>query len=162
VNDHQFRIRTEARNAIARLVKDAGGQMVPRPLMRSEPGGPTAQEPEPLAGITAAAALEREARRRCLDSIRYAREDGLTWREIGLALSFTADPGPAVRAYEYANPGPEYAGWFTWSCPACGKLIRDHGPETGPRDAEEGHAEGCTRLAGAVRAWDAQWEEDTS
>ena len=155
--DPGFQVRTEVRNAIYRLVKDAGGEMVLR-----MPSG--MQEPEPLAGISAAVALERAARRACLEHIRAAREDGKTWEQIADALTLTADPGtgmPAAdRAYDYAMP--DYRGispdWFTWSC-GCGQLIRDYGPGLDPREGEKGHAEGCARFAAAVAAWDAQWAE---
>ena len=170
-DEHDFRVRTEARNAIFRIVKAAGGQMTRRPVFREGTpagevyGGWTGDEPEPRAGIRAAVALERESRRQCLASIRNAREDGATWADIAGALEFTAEgddtiPGPAASAYEYACP--YQAGtpaWYTWSC-ACGQLIRDYGPELDPREGEKGHAEGCARYAAAVAAWDAQWEED--
>ena len=158
VTDDQFRVRSEARASIARLVKDSGGQMVTRPLIRSEPHGRTTREPEPLAGITAARALERAARWYCLESIRYAREDGLSWRETGAAFG----PGltTAEAAYRYASPGHDHGDYFLWTCPACGGNIRDYGPEVPLREAEQGHAENCSRWAAAVRAWDAEWEDE--
>ena len=152
MTDHEFLVRTEARNAIARIVKDAGGEMTDRPVMRSRPDA-TTREPEPLAGIKAAVALERAARRACLEHIRSAREDGKSWAQIADALGLAADPGTgmtrAARAYEYAAPSPD---WFTWTC-GCGQLVRDYGPELGPDEGEKGHAEGCGRFASAVAAW---------
>lgn len=168
--DLAYAIRHETGNAVRRLVRAAGGQFTERPLIRSEPDGRQVEEPEPLAGITAAVAVERQARRLCLGSVRYAREDGLAWREMGAALGFrvtAVDPDDhgageslARLAYEYAVPGHAAADYFTWTCPACRKLIRDYGPELGPYEAEEGHAEGCERFAETVRAWDAQWDEE--
>ena len=154
--DREFRVRQEARSAIARLVKDAGGQMVTRPLIRSEPQGRTTQQPEPLPGFIAAVALEREARRQGRDAVRYAREDGKSWAQIGEAMG--AD---AAAAFAYATGPADLAGPFTWwRCPDCGETISDRGPEIGnPADTEEGHGPGCARLAAAVAAWEAQWAD---
>lgn len=164
--------RHQIRRAVYELAKQSGDQMVTRQSVRGEPAFGTTQAPEPRAAIRTAKALTQEARRYCLDAIRYAREDGLTWQDIGDALGIqvtAVDPddhgaGESVAgyAYEYAVPG--YRGispdWFTWTCPSCGENIRDYGPGSGTPDAEQGHAEGCERFAEAVRAWDAQWEDD--
>jgi hypothetical protein len=163
--DYISRVRAEARTAIHLLVKASGGEVTDRPLFRDEPHVRTIREPEPLAGIRAAVAFEREHRRRCLEYIRYAREDGLTWAQIAVALGLDAEaygmaPDPAFRAYEYAVPSPAAADWTTWTCPSCRHLVRDYGPELGPYEAEQGHAEGCGRFAATVRAWDAQWDEE--
>ena len=165
-----FDTRAAVRRAILELVQRAGGQTVTRPLIRSEPHGSTTREPEPLAGITAAVALEREARQRCLESIRYAREDGLSWRDIGDALGIrttAVDPddhgaGESVArfAYKYASPGHDHGDYFVWTCPSCAGLIRDYGPEFGPHEAEQGHAEGCERFAAAVAQWEEQWADE--
>jgi hypothetical protein len=151
--DRGFRARSEARAAITRLVRDEGAEMVARPLNRREPDGRTTQEPEPLAGIAAAVALERAVRQSCTESVRYAREDGLRWERIGAALGF-AGRGAADDAYAYVCPGARHDDWFSWICPSCRKLIRDRGPEAGhPADGEQGHAEGCARFAELVRAY---------
>lgn len=170
MTDGTYRIRRETGNAIHRLVRAAGGQFTDRPLVRSEPDGGKVSEPEPLAGITAAVAVEREARRLCLESVRYAREDGLAWREMGAALGFrvtAVDPDDhgageslARLAYEYAVPGHVAADYFVWTCPACRKLIRDYGPELGPHEAEQGHAGGCARFAATVAEWEGQWGDE--
>jgi hypothetical protein len=170
VTDPDYAVRHEAGNAIRRLVRTTGGRFTERPLIRSDPDGRKVEEPEPLTGITAAVAVEREVRRLCLESVRYAREDGLTWAQIGEALGFRVtavdpddhgtDESLARLAYEYAVPGHAAAGWFTWTCPSCRQLVRDYGPELGPREAEDGHAEDCGRFAATVRAWDAQWDEE--
>jgi hypothetical protein len=40
-------------------------------------------------------------------------------------------------------------------------MITDRGPyEANPRDVEQGHADGCARLAEAVRAYEAQWDDE--
>lgn len=158
--DDAYRVRHETGNAVRRLVRTTGGQFTDRPLIRSEPDGRKVSEPEPLAGITAAVAVEREARRLALESVRYAREDGMAWAQIGEALGFGPQyGGDAGAAYRYAVPGHAAADWFTWTCPSCRGLIRDYGPELGPHEAEEGHAEECGRFAAAVAEWDARWNE---
>jgi len=159
-HDRWFRARTEVRAVIARLVQEAGAQMTARPVIRSEPDGPGTPEPEPLAGITAAVAAERAARQCCLESVRYAREDGLGWEQVGAALGFTGQ-GAGSRAYAYACPGGSWGDWLSWTCPACRAIVRDHGPEAGsPADAEQGHADGCARLAATIAARDARWEDE--
>jgi hypothetical protein len=155
---------SEIRSAVRRLVTDAGGQMIRRQLFRDF----EAEEPEPLAGIRAAASLQFEAGQAVARSARYAREDGLSWEQIGEAL-YPAKPEPgderkSVRAFNrlaytyetFRSPS------FTWSCPACGKRVTDYGPDSGmhPSEAEEGHAESCTRLAAAVAEFDAYWEDE--
>lgn len=160
---------SEIRNAVRRLVTRAGGRMISRPVLRDRPDRDwTIAEPEPLAAIRAAADLEFEAGQAITRAARYAREDGLTWEQIGEAL-YPADPEPggdsrAMRAF--ARLGSAYdsfeAATFTWTCPACHGRVRDYGPETGchPTEDERGHACDCERLAQAVADYDAQWEED--
>lgn len=165
--DPAYQVRHETSNAVRRLVAATGGQFSERPLIRSEPDGRKVSEPEPLAGITAAVAVEREARRLYLESVRYAREDGVSWHAIGEAMGFADHPQPgmtsvAEHAFQRAVRGHAAADYFVWTCPSCRKLIRDYGPELGPHEAEEGHAEECGRFAAAVRAWDAQWDEEAN
>jgi hypothetical protein len=97
--------------------------------------------------------------------IRQAREDGLSWHEIGALLGFgplAADSGTSVAGYAFGyTVGPQAAApWydppvFTWTCPACGQLIRDRGPVLMPTADEKGHADGCGRLAAAMAEWKA-------
>ena len=161
--------RWRVRNAVRELAALGGGHTVERPVMRSKPDAGTTREPDPLHGITAAVALERAARTECLDLIRYAREDGLGWAQVAVALGLTGESygmadSPASRAYAYGMPG--YRGispdWFLWRCPSCGGNIRDYGPELGPHEAEQGHAEGCARFAATLAAWERAWAEDGS
>ncbi len=165
MTDDAYRVRHETGNAIRRLVRASGGEFADRPLVRSDPQGRQVSEPEPLAGIAAAVAVEREARRLCLESVRYAREDGMAWHAIGEAMGFADHPprgmtSVAEHAFCRAVPGHAAADYFVWTCPECGKLVRDYGPELGPHEAEQNHAGDCERFAAAVRAWDAQWEDD--
>lgn len=165
MTDPGYAVRHETGNAVRRLVRVTGGQFTERPLIRSDPDGRKVDEPEPLAGITAAVAVGREARRLELEFARNAREDGLAWHAIGEAMGLADDPQPgmisvAEHAFQRAVPGHAAADWTTWTCPSCRELIRDYGPECPPDEAEKGHAEGCGRFAAAVRAWDAQWDEE--
>jgi hypothetical protein len=160
----RWQVRAVTRRAVLELVKRSGGTTVSRLRVRSDPGAGSTDEPEPLAGIRAARAVEQEARRLCRDEcIRYAREDGLTWTAIGEALGYRDDPPDdprADRAFRYAVPAYDSGDWFTWTCPSCAALVRDHGPYGSPAETEEGHAGGCQRLAAAMEAWEAQWDED--
>jgi hypothetical protein len=71
----------------------------------------------------------------------------------------------AEAAFHYAAGHPDsywnraYGPSVTWRCRACGGLVRDRGPVSGPRDDEPGHAGGCQRLAAAIAAWEASWAE---
>jgi hypothetical protein len=164
MTDPDYRVRLETGNAVHRIVTAAGGQFTERPLLRSDPDGGKVREPEPLAGIAAAGEVEQAARRLVLEYTRYAREDGLTWHTIGEAMGFADNPQPgmtsvAEHAFQRAVPGRAAADWFPWTCPSCRNLVRDYGPEHGPREAEQGHADGCERFASAVRSWEAQWDE---
>ena len=161
--------RAEISNAVRRLVTGAGGTMVRRPMFPGRPDrDSTIEEPEPLAGIRAAASLQFEAGKAIARSARSAREDGLTWQQIGEAL-YPAEPQPddepkSVRAFRRLGLAYDQfqSPTFTWTCPDCLKHISDHGPEAGghPADVERGHACDCARLAQAVADYDAQWEED--
>jgi hypothetical protein len=162
-----YGVRAIVRRAVLELVKRSGGTTIGRPRVRSDPSAGTRDEPEPLAGILAAMAVQNEARRQMLESVRHAREDGLSWKQVGAALGYADDPGnaaldpPGERAYRHALP--EYRGIspdsFPWECPSCGGQIRDCGPYGTPAETERGHEAGCERLAAAVAAWDARWEE---
>ncbi len=128
----------------------------------------TTRYAEPLAGIRAAVTARDAATRVVGDYIKHAREDGEPWLEIGKALGLegAGDGGPydlAVAAFDFAAGQPDlwHRSTFSWTCPACGKFIRDYGPgEANPEDNEEGHAEGCARMTEAIRAYRSQWDEE--
>jgi hypothetical protein len=72
----------------------------------------------------------------------------------------------AEAAFRYAAGSADshwnrtYGPSVTWRCPACGGLVSDRGPVSGPRDDEPGHTDGCQRLAAAVAAWEASWSDE--
>ena len=154
------------RSAIGTLCREAGAQFTARPVIRSEPDGPTSPEPEPIAAIRAAVDLRYAAARAVADHTRNAREDGRTWAEIGAAMGFadrpSLRPAPvAGRAFLAVASDLGSGDGFGWTCPSCLGVVTDRGPEAGgPAEAEHGHADGCKRLAETVRAWDASWEDD--
>jgi len=170
IEDPDAAPRQEIRAAIRRLVTGAGGSMIRRPLLADRPDGPGTEEPEPLAGIRAAASLQFQADQALRRSVKTAREEGLDWAAVGEVL-FPGEPDPeeerskAVRAFDrFAST---YEAWhepptFTWTCRTCTKFISDYGPEAGghPADVQRGHAVGCAQLAEAVAAYDAMWEEE--
>jgi hypothetical protein len=153
------------RGAVFTLVRESGGQITQRPVVTGEPGW-TANEAEPLAGITAAKHLEWGAAKAIRDHARRAREDGLTWARIGEAMGFAGDPQPgmtsvAEHAFQRLASARGRSSSFGFTCGTCLKTVIDYGPECGhPEDCERGHAEGCTRMAEAVRAYRAQWDDD--
>ena len=167
--DLHDRSRQEVLAAVQRIVRDTGGQFVTRPLFGGEPDGPTTRDAEPLTGLGTARAAELAARGLARRYVRAAREDGHSWTVIGAALGLPSggDVGAgetiAEAAFRYAA-GPPNSHWnqtygpsVTWRCPACGGLVSDRGPVSGPRDDEPGHNAGCQRLAAAVAAWEASW-----
>jgi len=162
--------RQQAHRAVLDLVRQSGGRTVTRPMFRSRPNiGMTTTDAEPLAGILAARCLEHAAREFAREHVRRAREDGRTWHEIGAALGLGTDAHGGIPLAEAAyddvagDPDGEYARRygrsFTWTCNACQCTIRDRGPCDGPADDEQGHADSCSRLADAIAAWEAQWDE---
>jgi len=105
--------------------------------------------------------------------VTHARVEGVGWREIGDALGLAEDGQRtgydlAVAAYEQVTGEPDVfrEPSFYYTCPACAQGISDRGPyESHPEDNDRGHADGCTRLAADVAAWqaqrdaeDAEWE----
>lgn len=153
------------RSSIRGMCREAGVTFTARPVIRSEPHGPATPEPEPLAAIEAAADLGRAATRAVSDHTRTAREDGRSWKEIGVAMGFADRPSlraspVADRAFLAVASNLGNGMGFGWTCPSCLGVITDRGPEAGwPADAEHGHADGCKRLAETMRAYDASWGE---
>jgi hypothetical protein len=160
--------RDFARQAVHGLARELGAQATSQPMFRHDPGSPAVRDYDPAAGMRAARAVELAARRMTRDYVKVARQDGMTWREIGetLGLSAPADwreGSVADAAFDFAA-GPAdshyartYGRSFGWTCPACLGVVSDHGPVQGPRDDEPGHKDGCQRLAAAIAAWEAQW-----
>jgi hypothetical protein len=124
------------------------------------------EQPEPGAGIRIALALERAARAGVRVFIARAREAGMSRHDVGEALGVAelarargSSLGEA--AWEYAAERPAHLSGqpskFRWMCPDCGEVVSDRGPGgRRPAEDEQGHAEGCHRLAAAVTEWLAQ------
>ena len=153
--------------ALHEIAQATGGRTAPRQVFNDRPDlDVMVVDVEPLAGRHAAAQFKLAARRLTLDYARQAREDGRSWQEIGIALGLggleDSDITLADAAYSYAS-GTAALGQrpaFAWVCPACRCTVMDRGPQAGhPSDCEEGHAEGCIRLAFATATWDAAWED---
>jgi hypothetical protein len=160
-----------AQSAALRLADARGAEIRERPAW---PGAAiTTRYAEPLAGIRAAQTVRHAADRVAGDYVKYARVEGIGWREIGAALGLAQDGQRtgydlAVAAYEQVAGQPD--GFrnpsFYYACAACEQGITDRGPyESHPEDNERGHAAGCTRLAADITAWqaqrdaeDAEWE----
>jgi hypothetical protein len=149
---------------VPRLAYMTGAQVVRAPPW---PGASfTEEQPEPGAGIRIALALERATRAGVRVYIQRAREPGMSWHEVGEALG-VAEPARArgsslgEAAWEYAAEWPEHLsgqpGVFQWVCHDCGEVVSDRGPGgRSPAEGEQGHAEGCHRLAAAIAEWLAQ------
>jgi hypothetical protein len=162
--------RNFARQAVHGLARELGAQATSRPMFRHDPDSPAVRDYDPAPGMRAARAVELAARRMTRDYVKVARQDGMSWHQIGAALGLTADTehgstvADAAFALAAGDPGSYYARTygrsFPWTCPACRGVVSDHGPVSGPYDNEPGHRDGCQRLAAAVTAWEAQWAED--
>ena len=80
--------RAAARHAPINLARDAGAQIISRPIF---PGAHSfTSEVEPLAGLRAIRDIELGARHTARNYIRDARETGHSWHEIGTALGLIA------------------------------------------------------------------------
>ncbi len=122
--------------------------------------------PWPIAYAGPMGGLRPEtAARICRERAERARADGITWAQIGEALGL--DPGSGgksghdlgVAAFEHfaGEPGLRSQASFRFRCASCGEYITDRGPLEGhPEDNEQGHAEGCVRLAADIVAWRAR------
>jgi hypothetical protein len=166
------RARDEARRyadtAVLAMASAAGAEVRERPIW---PGKTfTVRDVAPEAGIRFAVMLAGAARQKVHGYLKQARQDGLTWQQIGQALRLervAEDRGisPAEAAFDYAThaeharPFEELS--FAWTCPSCQGFVRDYGPNAGhPVDAERGHAgEDCPRLAATVAAYEAEWDD---
>jgi len=112
----------------------------------------------PLAVLGALTSLRGAALQMERDAARLARQNRRSWDEIAQAMGLAPGPArhPAAEAFSRlaSDLGDDRLS-FGWPCRECGKVVLDYGPGAGhPADAERGHAEGCTRLAAAVRAYE--------
>ena len=164
--------RDIARRDTFQLARGTGASIVRRPMFRGE-DEPTVQDVEPLAGARAARDLELAAKGTARDYIRQAREAGHGWQRIGQALGVSPDADAdqtgmtvAEAAYTYAAGSPytdtaaRYGRSFLWTCRSCDQAVSDRGLIAGPVDDEQGHADGCSRLAEAIAAWNAELDAD--
>ena len=165
--------RQWARRAVLGIVSPPGGQaatavtgLAARPTFGDEPApGPGAADGGPLSGLAAATQLKYAVRRLIAEYARLAREEGRSWRDIGIALGLKDIPDAGVdvadAAYEHLAGTP--SSWrpaLAWVCRACRNTVIDHGPQAGhPADSENGHADACPRLAAAVAAWHAAHDD---
>jgi hypothetical protein len=144
--------------AVAQIGCQLGAEVVPG-------GTDPARLLAPAAALRVARQVELAAHAEVGVHVRRAREDSLSWHEIGQLLGFRplaadADMSVAGYAFDY-TVGPRSAGpWFDppvflWTCTACGQRIRDRGPVLMPMADEKGHADGCRRLAAAMAEWQA-------
>jgi hypothetical protein len=120
-----------------------------------------AMPPSPAAVVTIARRLELAAYAEVERAVRRVREEGQGRAVIASLLGLDALPchvdDPARLAFDYcaglALP-PEFdQPRFLWDCPACGHTVADHGPATSPARSQQGHADGCERLAADVAEW---------
>jgi hypothetical protein len=117
---------------------------------------------EPAAGIRAALIARDTASRVIRDYGRHAREDGLSWEDIGQALALSQGEHVPdgfemdIAAYTAMTGAGDswYEPYFAWTCPSCAITVSDRGPyDPHPAGSEQGHAEDCQRLAADVATY---------
>lgn len=160
-------VRADARLRVTRamlaIVEESGGEV------RKVDGrfGPV-RRPEPRIGLQVARALEVAAKATLREMVVAAREEGLSWREVGEAFGIKVggdteglpdSKGPA--AFDIVTGGGSsdwartYGRSIHWTCPSCRGSITDRGPELGyPIEMEQGHRDGCSRFAAELQAWE--------
>jgi len=125
----------------------------------------TAPQASSADAVRIARELELAVHAEVRTRVRRAREAGEPWAAVGalLGLGPVAAQGPgtlAEMAFDYAAGARALLAWypdrplFWWDCPACGQRIADHGPGFGPLYDQEGHIDGCARLAAEASEWD--------
>jgi hypothetical protein len=125
-------------------------------------------EPQPLAGLQAALTVARLAQDQAYKFAKGLRGEGSSWSQIAelLQIPWSADYRQEERAFELVA-GPisniSYDRYVFFTCGGfrgCGERITDRGPYNGyPSDNEDGHAEGCRRLAAEVDAYRREQDE---
>ena len=155
--------RNAAGRTIFQAVRNAGGQLIDRPVSIRHPDWGTLKDASAADGLVAARAIELAAHGKVRDYIRAAREDGLSWRKIGELLNLQAEAKAlevpvADLAFDVAaGPRDSDYSWrersFSWRCRDCGELLGDFGPDVYPEPERGGHKSGCRRLAVERRAY---------
>jgi hypothetical protein len=149
-------------DATARLAEQAqhgAREAVARVIVGTAPGA------SPAGAVRIARSVELAVHADVLGHIRRAREAAESWAAVGelLGLGPIAAEGPGTVAelgFDYAAgprtidprfPAPPV---FQWDCPGCGGRIGDHGPAKGPVTDQDGHKDGCVRLAAEAADWE--------
>ncbi|MFI7608882.1 hypothetical protein ACIBTV_27730 [Micromonospora sp. NPDC049366] len=154
---------TTALEAVSLLLEDPA-HITEQPIW---PGASsTRRQARPITRLQAAVWLRAEARSRVGYEIQRARGAGASWQEIAVVLGLVdadrATPyDQAVAAFEEAMADGFSLHHFGFTCATCGASVRDYGPfEPHPIDREEGHAEGCARMAAQLAEWKAKHGDD--
>ena len=136
-----------AREAVARVIlRTAPGPRRPR---RSAPPGRSSSPCTPRSSATSAGPGRRASRgpqsARCSASAR-SRPKGPA-RSPSSAFDYAAGP-------RTIDPGSRRRRCSGGTAPAAGGRIADHGPAKGPVADQDGHKDGCVRLAAEAADWD--------
>lgn len=121
-----------------------------------------ATPPAPADVVTIVRRLELAVHAEVVRAVRRVREEGQDWAVIAALLGLDDLPcavaDPAALAFDYcaglARPPAFARPRFLWDCPACGQTIADHRPAGSPACSQQGHPDGCERLAAACAAWE--------
>jgi hypothetical protein len=155
-------LAAQAAPAAAASIEDISRQTGASIIRR--PGAFAYPEP-PAEALRIVSRFGRAARAASAVQVRRAREAGLSWHEAGALLGFGELAGHSARtvgemAADYAAGPRRTNGWFDpcpafcWECPGCRQATADHGPAASPGRSQQGHADGCERLAADVGEWE--------
>lgn len=144
-------------------------------LERPSPFGPDhhpVADVEALAGVRAALFVSRAAIGQIREYAEQARAAGVSWPQLGEVLGLAEDAerhdiplGEAAWSFviEGIRPGqePDYRRYHyqlsaRWTCGACGQRITDRGPA----EPNEGHADGRSRAAAEIAAYEREMSAD--
>jgi hypothetical protein len=162
-------MRTADMSAVRQLVDRAVQALVPKDQMTVRKYRPESTygfpEPKPLAGLEAALTVARVAESRAHGFATGLRGEGSSWAQIAdlLGIGWSEDYVQRERAFEVvagpvSNVSYDRYVFFTCGGPlGCGARVTDRGPYNGsPDNNEDGHGEGCRRLAAEVEAYHAE------
>jgi hypothetical protein len=149
----------EAAARLAEQAQLAAREAVARVIVGMAPGA------SPAEVVRIARSVELAVHAEVVGHIRRAREAGESWAAVGELLGFgpIAGEGPGTLAelgFDYAAGPRTIDPWFpeppmfVWDCPGCGQRIADHGPAKGPVSDQDGHKDGCVRLAAEAADWE--------
>ncbi len=150
------------------LIEEHGSAAVTRSPISATLTSEVNRPADYVAGVRAAMTVVGVAEWVARDHAKRARGEGRSWAQIAevLDLDTEAHDDLAAAAFLWVAPSPSQPFdriYTSWECSSCGSRVVDRGPFGGhPDDNEEGHADGCARLAAEVAEYRrrAGWDDE--